>query len=87
VGEREDAGELREDDAMRHPRRNEVYRDVGSEEHAPDDSDFIEVRHIAFDGASALLLCSDGLSDQVPSGEIRRAVERHAGDPDAAVAS
>ncbi len=31
VGEREDAGELSESEAMRHPRRNEVYRDVGSE--------------------------------------------------------
>ena len=29
---------------MRHPRRNEVFRDVGSEEHAPDDPDFIEVQ-------------------------------------------
>src|SRR6185436_15996222 len=33
VGEREDAGELSEADAMQHPRRNEVYRDVGSERH------------------------------------------------------
>jgi hypothetical protein len=62
-----------------------VYRDVGSEEHTPDDPDFIEVQRIPFDGASALVLCSDGLSDQVPSAEIRRAVERYAGDPDAAV--
>src|SRR5262249_20320714 len=30
VGEREDAGELLEADAMRHPRRNEVFRDVGT---------------------------------------------------------
>ncbi len=37
VGEREDANEITEDDAMRHPRRNEVYRDVGSEPHEPDD--------------------------------------------------
>jgi PPM family protein phosphatase len=85
VGEREDAGELREADAMRHPRRNEVYRDVGSAEHSPDDADFIELVRIPFEPDSALLLCSDGLSDQVPSDEIRRSVERHAGDPDAAV--
>jgi len=85
VGEREDAGELREADAMRHPRRNEVFRDVGSEEHSPDDPGFIEIQRIPFDGASALLLCSDGLSDQVSSEEIRGAVERRAGDPDAAV--
>src|SRR5687768_15885541 len=30
VGEREDALEITEFEAMRHPRRNEVYRDVGS---------------------------------------------------------
>ena len=85
VGEREDNRELTEAEAMKHPRRNEVFRDVGSEEHAPGDPDFIEIRHIAFDPDSALLLCSDGLSDQVASAEIQRAVERHAGDPDRAV--
>ncbi|SPF49692.1 Protein serine/threonine phosphatase [Candidatus Sulfopaludibacter sp. SbA4] len=85
VGEREDNRELSEAEAMRHPRRNEVFRDVGSEEHAPDDGDFIEVQRIPFDPDSALLLCSDGLSDQVPSNEIRAAVERHAGNPEAAV--
>ena len=85
VGEREDSRELSEAAAMRHPRRNEVFRDVGSEEHRPDDPDFIEVTNIPFDAESALLLCSDGLSDQVASAEIRGAVERHAGDPEAAV--
>lgn len=85
VGEREDNRELTEAEAMKHPRRNEVYRDVGSEEHQPGDTDFIEVRHIAFPPDSALLLCSDGLSDQVGSQEILRAVERNAGSPDRAV--
>src|SRR4051812_246849 len=32
VGEREDNREINEAEAMRHPWRNEVYRDVGSEE-------------------------------------------------------
>src|SRR4051812_48311046 len=41
VGEREDAGLLNEREAMQHPRRNEVYRDVGSEVHEPDDVGFI----------------------------------------------
>jgi serine/threonine protein phosphatase PrpC len=85
VGEREDSGELGEDEAMRHPRRNEVFRDVGSAEHAPDDPDFIDIQRIAFEPESALLLSSDGLSDQVTSREIRRSVERHATDPEAAV--
>jgi PPM family protein phosphatase len=84
VGEMEDAGELSEAEAMRHPRRNEVYRDVGSEEHAPGDPDFIEVTRIPFPGDSALLLCSDGLSDLVTSAKICEAVERNAGDPEAA---
>ena len=81
VGEREDNRELSESDAMRHPRRNEVFRDVGSSEHAPDDPDFIELRRIPFEPDSALLLCSDGLSDQVTSAEIHSAVLRQAGNP------
>jgi serine/threonine protein phosphatase PrpC len=85
VGEREDNRELSEADAMRHPRRNEVFRDVGSQEHTPDDADFIEVKSFPFDSESALLLCSDGLSDQVPSAAIRAAVERHAGNPEGTV--
>jgi PPM family protein phosphatase len=84
VGEREDSGQLGEDEAMRHPRRNEVFRDVGSGEHAPDDTDFIDILRIRFEPDCALLLCSDGLSDQVTSQKIRRAVERHATDPEAA---
>ena len=48
VGEREDRGEIDEIAAMRHPRRNEVYRDVGSEEHSPDDPDFIEISTAEF---------------------------------------
>jgi PPM family protein phosphatase len=87
VGEREDAGEIGEAEAMRHPRRNEVFRDVGSEEHSPDDPNFIDIERLPFDAETALLLCSDGLSDQVSSEEILRAVERNAGDPDAAVRS
>src|SRR5580698_5553436 len=42
VGEREDRGELTEDEAMHHARRNEIYRDVGSAEREPDDPGFIE---------------------------------------------
>ena len=34
VGEREDAGELTEPEAMAHPRRHEVFRDVGSRRRA-----------------------------------------------------
>ena len=85
VGEREDSRELSEAEAMRHPRRNEVFRDVGSGQHTPGDADFIEVQRIACPPESALVLCSDGLSDQVPSAEIRSTVERNAGNPESAV--
>jgi serine/threonine protein phosphatase PrpC len=84
VGEREDSGEIGEAEAMKHPRRNEVFRDVGSEEHTPDDANFIETAALPFDAETALVLCSDGLSDQVSSPEIQRIVENHASDPDAA---
>ncbi|HUP02908.1 MAG TPA: protein phosphatase 2C domain-containing protein [Bryobacteraceae bacterium] len=85
VGEREENGELTELEAMTHPRRNEVFRDVGSEAHEPGDPDFIELQRVPFQADSAVLLCSDGLSDLVPSPTIRRAVETHAGDPESAV--
>jgi parallel beta-helix repeat protein len=85
VGEREDRGEINERAAMSHPRRNEVYRDVGSEQHTPDDPAFIELITVPFTGSSALLLCTDGLSDLVTSAQILRIVESHAGKPSRAV--
>lgn len=81
VGEREDAGELSEADAMSHPRRNEVYRDVGSERHAADDPDFIETFRVPFETDAALLVCSDGLTDLVPAETIRGTIEHFAGHP------
>jgi hypothetical protein len=85
VGEREDNNEISEAEAMRHPRRNEVFRDVGSEEHAPDDANFIEVQRVPFDPDTAFLICSDGLSDQVESRVIQQTVESYAGNPQEAV--
>jgi serine/threonine protein phosphatase PrpC len=85
IGEREDANEISEAEAMRHPRRNEVFRDVGSAFHEPDDPDFIEVIETTFEEDEAILLCSDGLSDMIPSGTIERIVREHAGTPDAVV--
>jgi PPM family protein phosphatase len=81
VGEREDARELSELDAMQHPRRNEVYRDVGSEPHEPGDPDFIDVQDVPFEPDAALLLCSDGLTDLIDSSSINEIVARSAGRP------
>lgn len=85
IGEREDAREISEAEAMRHPRRNEVYRDVGSEPHAADDPDFVDVEETSFEPDAALLLCSDGLTDLVPAATISRIVHESAGDPPAVV--
>lgn len=82
VGEQEDAGVLTEEEAMKHPRRNEVFRDVGSCRRTPDDLQFIETNSFLFRPDAALLLTSDGLSDFVPSAEISRIMERYDGAPE-----
>jgi serine/threonine protein phosphatase PrpC len=87
VGEREDRGELSEVDAMRHARRNEIFRDVGSVEHVPEDPDFIEIQRFPMPEDGALLLCSDGLTDLITKEEIRAGVERYAPDYDKAIAA
>jgi serine/threonine protein phosphatase PrpC len=80
VGEEEDAGDLTEEEAMRHPRRNEVFRDVGSAVRVPEDPEFIEIRTYPFHPDAALLLCSDGLTDQLTSAELREIIDRYSGD-------
>jgi serine/threonine protein phosphatase PrpC len=87
VGEREDRGEISEAEAMRHARRNEIYRDVGSIEHQPDDPSFIEILRFPMPHDGAILLCSDGLTDLVTSAEILAGVERYAPDYEAAIAA
>ncbi len=82
VGEQEDKRELTEEEAMNHPRRNEVYRDVGSQVHEADDPEFVETKSFLFRPDAALLLCSDGLSDVLTSAQISSIVERYEGDPD-----
>ena len=81
IGEREDRGELTESEAMFHPRRNEVFRDVGTRRRSADDSEFIEVRAFPFHPSAAMLLCSDGLSDVMTSAEIAEVMELYDEDP------
>lgn len=80
VGESEDAGELSEEEAMQHPRRNEVFRDVGSRRRSAADEGFIEIRTCPFHRDAAILLCSDGLTDLLTASEVRAIVERYDGD-------
>jgi serine/threonine protein phosphatase PrpC len=81
VGEREDAGEISEVEAMRHPRRNEVFRDVGSVNRDKDEQEFVDIIDEPVERDCALLFCSDGLSDMIPSTTVLHIVRQHAGDP------
>ena len=85
VGQMEELGELSEAEAMRHPRRNEIFRDVGSAWREPDDADFLEIYRRDFPGQVAMLICSDGLTDQVGTAKILEVVRRCAGHPGVAV--
>ncbi|GAB3909976.1 hypothetical protein GCM10028803_48770 [Larkinella knui] len=71
VGVREDANELTEAEAMQHPRRNEILREVGSAVHRVDDPDFLESGETGFEPGDQLLLCSDGLTDMITQAQIR----------------
>ena len=81
VGEQEEAGVLSESQAMRHPRRNEVFMDVGSRPRTVQD-DFIQIRELEFKADAALLLCSDGLSDLLTAAEILAIAESYDGQPE-----
>ncbi len=70
VGVREDANQLTEREAMHHPRRNEILRDVGSTTHRLDDPDFLESDETDFLPGDVLLLCSDGLTDMLTRAEL-----------------
>lgn len=70
VGYREEIGDLTEEEAMHHPKRNEISRDVGSEWHEVEDRDFIEAEEFPLPANSIFLFCSDGLTDLVTSKQI-----------------
>jgi hypothetical protein len=65
---------------MLHPRRHEIFRDVGSRPREAGDEHFIETRSLPFRPDAALLLCSDGLSDALTSAEISTVIEHYDGD-------
>ncbi len=65
VGFLEESGRLSEEEAMRHPRRNEINKALGFEAAISADSDFIEAGESPFLPGDMLLLCSDGLSDMI----------------------
>lgn len=70
VGYCEEIGDLTEDEAMRHPRRNEISRSVGEEKHGVSDQGFLEAVEFPLLPNTIFLLCSDGLTDLVTSAQI-----------------
>ena len=68
VGFLEDNGRITEDDAMAHPKRNEIDKALGFE--SPITQGYIETGNSPFLPGDALLLCSDGLSDMLTQNEI-----------------
>ena len=63
---------------MRHPRRNEVFRDVGSALRDKDEHDFVEViEDDARRRRAPSCVCTDGLTDMIPSTTIERMVRQH----------
>jgi serine/threonine protein phosphatase PrpC len=71
VGFLEDSGRLSEEDAMNHPKRNEINKALGLDKHFGTDSDYIETGQSPFLPGDMLLLCSDGLTDMLDSSNIR----------------
>jgi len=82
VGELEDAGALAEPEAMRHPRRHEVFRDIGTIYRDKDEQEFVDIVEEPLEADAAILLCSDGLSDMLPAATIGHLVRQHAGSPE-----
>lgn len=70
VGYREETGEMTEEDAMHHPKRNVIDRYLGEQHLRADVEDYIEVSAYPISGEAQYLFCSDGLTDLVTSSQI-----------------
>lgn len=75
VGYREEIGELTEEEAMKHPQRNVIGRDVGSTLLDTSDDDYVEVSSFPL-SKSTLLLCSDGLCDMLTSAQMTSVLQK-----------
>ena len=77
IGYREEVGDLTEEEAMHHPQRNVISRDVGSGKHGVEDRDFLEAEEFPLLPNSIFLLCSDGLTDLITSKQIVSILEQN----------
>lgn len=71
VGFLEDSGRLSEEEAMNHPKRNEINKALGLDVQMGTDSDYLETGQSPFLPGDMLLLCSDGLTDMLDSARIK----------------
>lgn len=76
IGYREEIGELTEEEAMKHPQRNVIGRDVGSQFLESSGNDYVEVKTFPLIPNSILLLCSDGLCDMITSEQMKVELEK-----------
>ncbi|MHA4896608.1 PP2C family protein-serine/threonine phosphatase [Pedobacter sp. PWIIR3] len=76
VGFMEDTGRLTEEEAMKHPKRNEINKALGFGVNLVHQDDYIEMGQSPFLPGDLLLICSDGLSDMVNKNEIVNALHR-----------
>lgn len=70
VGYREETGELSEEAAMNHPKRNVIDKFLGEQHLNFDSESYVEVSVWPITGDTQYLFCSDGLTDLVTSREI-----------------
>lgn len=71
VGFLEDSGRLNEEDAMLHPKRNEINKALGFDPQLHLKPDSFDIGSSPFLPGDVLLLCSDGLSDLVSSSQMQ----------------
>jgi PPM family protein phosphatase len=70
VGFLEDSGRLTEEEAMAHPKRNEINKALGFDPQLELKEDYIETGYSPFLPGDMLMLCSDGLTDLVNNREM-----------------
>lgn len=70
VGFLEDSKRLSEEEAMKHPKRNEINKALGFDPNIGAISDYIETGISPFLPGDILMLCSDGLTDMIDSKTI-----------------
>jgi serine/threonine protein phosphatase PrpC len=84
VGFLEDSGRLSEEEAMTHPKRNEINKALGFDPQMALHADYVETGSSPFLPGDLLLLCSDGLTDLVNSSTITAILNSNGGLPEKA---